>query len=406
MKRIVYLTVLWLLPVFTSVCQVKKGNENMKSFVKGTYGYDLNFLGKYKKPIELKEGESRVLLLAEYQGRVMTSTSGGENGLSYGWINHDLIGSEKILPHINAVGGEERFWMGPEGGQYSIFFPKGKSFDFANWQTPLCIDTEPFNLTGKTDKKADFTREISLENYGGFRFDLKVERSIEIADKKEIMSDLGIEIPDGVGYVGFESSNRLINTGKTAWTKQNGLLSIWLLGMYNPSPDVTVVLPYNKDARTDYIVKDDYFGKVPSDRLKIKDGYIFFKCDGKYRSKIGVPPGRAKSCIGSYDGRNNILTIVRYSIPEGVVDYVNSAWEIQKFPFKGDVVNSYNDGPLQDGSQMGPFYELETSSPGAALKPGESIVHKQQTFHFQGDKKLLNPICRKVLGLTIDEISN
>ena len=54
----------------------------------------------------------------------MTSSSDGENGLSYGWINHDLIGSGEIKKQINAVGGEERFWLGPEGGQFSIFFKK------------------------------------------------------------------------------------------------------------------------------------------------------------------------------------------------------------------------------------------------------------------------------------------
>ena len=50
-------------------------------------------------------------------------------------------------------------------------------------------------------------------------------------------------------------------------------------------------------------------------------------------------------------------------------------------PYSGDALNSYNDGPLEDGSQMGPFYELETSSPAAALKPGESITHSQITIH-------------------------
>ena len=27
--------------------------------------------------------------------------------------------------HVNVFGGEDRFWLGPEGGQYSIFFVKG-----------------------------------------------------------------------------------------------------------------------------------------------------------------------------------------------------------------------------------------------------------------------------------------
>jgi hypothetical protein len=30
--------------------------------------------------------------------------------------------------------------------------------------------------------------------------------------------------------------------------------------------------------------------------------------------------------------------------------YVNSKWGQQDDPYKGDVVNSYNDGPVEDGS--------------------------------------------------------
>ena len=86
------------------------------------YSYDLNFLKTYTHPIELKNGMARVIISPGYQGRVMTSSDGGENGLSFGWINHELIASAKTLKQINPVGGEERFWFGPEGGQFSIFF--------------------------------------------------------------------------------------------------------------------------------------------------------------------------------------------------------------------------------------------------------------------------------------------
>ncbi len=103
----------------------------MKTYEKGTYGYDLNFLKEHKKPLELQNGDARVLISPEYQGRVMTSSANGENGLSFGWINYDLIASGEIKNHINAVGGEERFWLGPEGGQFSIYFKPGTTFEFS-----------------------------------------------------------------------------------------------------------------------------------------------------------------------------------------------------------------------------------------------------------------------------------
>jgi hypothetical protein len=78
---------------------------------------------------------------------------------------------------------------------------------------------------------------------------------------------------------------------------------------------------------------------------------------------------------------------------------------LQDEPYKGDVVNSYNDGPAEPGAEpLGPFYELETSSPAAALKPGETILHIHRTFHLQGSEASLSPIAESLLGVTIDEI--
>jgi len=107
--------------------------------------------------------------------------------------------------------------------------------------------------------------------------------------------------------------------------------------------------------------------------------------------------------MGSYDSANNILTILVCRLPESNYDYVNSAWQIQENPYSGDALNSYNDGPLEDGSQMGPFYELETSSPAAALKPGEELEHVQFTLHITGDRKLLNDVSVNALGIALDE---
>ena len=184
------------------------------------------------------------------------------------------------------------------------------------------------------------------------------------------------------------------------------MLSVWILGLYNPSPATTVVIPYNAgpEAGLGPVVKDDYFGKVPADRLVVKEKALFFSCDGKCRSKIGLNPQRAKPVLGSYDALNKVLTIVQYNKPEEVREYVNSAWKLQEEPFKGDVVNSYNDGPNEEGKVMGPFYELESSSPAAALKTGESLTHIHRTVHLTGSEAALNKVAKSVLGVSIDEI--
>jgi hypothetical protein len=137
----------------------------------------------------------------------------------------------------------------------------------------------------------------------------------------------------------------------------------------------------------------------------VKGSAIFFTADGKYRSKIGLNPFRALGVAGSFDSSRNLLTIVQHDQPEGVTDYVNSMWEIQKEPYSGDVINSYNDGPLEPGAKpMGPFYELETSSPAAALKPGESLSHVHRTYHFTGLYEHLDAIAGQLLGVSLDQI--
>lgn len=380
-----------------------------QEYAKGSFGYDLNMLRPYHKDmVVLGEDSSgaRVIVLPAYQGRVMTSTAGGNSGASFGWINHDLIASGKPAEHMNAFGGEDRFWLGPEGGQFSIFFKKGVEFKFDNWFVPREFDTEPFTVVDVTKTTARFKKEMHLENYSGYPFDLEVDRTIRLLNRAAIDSALGIPVPDGVQAVAFESENSVVNKGATAWTKKTGMLSIWILSMLNASPQTTVAVPYRQgpEEKLGNIVTDDYFGKVPAERLKADSGLILFKADAKHRSKIGLSPARALPVIGSYDAVNNVLTIAQFTLHPGVTDYVNSLWKLQDKPFSGDAINSYNDGPI-DGRQMGNFYEMESSSPAAALKPWETIRHLHRTIHLKGDKKSLDEIARKLLGVGVDAIT-
>ncbi len=393
------------------------GNKNKKSqtmetkdFAKGTFGYDLQFLRNFIEPVLLKDlsGKAMVLTSKEWQGRVVTSSATGMEGASYGWINYDLIESAKLQPHINAFGGEDRFWLGPEGGQFSIYFRKGAPFEFDYWFVPKEIDTEPFEVIETDNHFARFKKDFELVNYSGSRFNLRITREIRLLDRNDIENNIGIKLQESVDFVAFESESVLTNTGSYAWTKETGMLSIWILGMFTPSPAVTIIIPYKQgdESSLGTVVNDTYFGKISSDRLKVEDGIIFFKGDGKSRGKIGLSPYRVIPVAGSYDASSKTLTIVQFSFQEGMTDYVNSMWEIQDEPFSGDVLNSYNDGPLDDGSQMGPFYELESSSPAANLQPGESLTHIHQTYHFQGDENTLNEITLKIFGVNLETIKN
>ena len=93
-----------------------------------TYGEARSFMETYGvRGLELSDetGRSRVYLVPDWQGRVMTSTATGTEGPGYGWINRSLIASGVRKSQFNPFGGEERFWLGPEGGPFSLYFAPG-----------------------------------------------------------------------------------------------------------------------------------------------------------------------------------------------------------------------------------------------------------------------------------------
>ena len=377
-------------------------------FTPGSYGYDADFLTKqgidYKELVS-NDGKSRVMLVPAWQGRVLTSSALGNEGDSYGWMNYDFIQAGKISPQFNPIGGEERFWLGPEGGDFSLFFKKGEEQVYENWRVPAVLDTEAFTVKQASDQQISFTKQTTVTNASENVFHLQIDRTVSLLDAAKVAEQFQVQLPVDASFVAYRSNNKITNVSQQAWTKETGLLSIWLLGCFNPAPTTTVFIPYCTEAEGE-IVKDDYFGKVPADRLVAEDGMIYFKIDGKYRAKIGLSAERQKGLCGSYDSSKNLLTLIRCSMPTAPADYVNSQWGKQTDPFHGDAINSYNDGPVEDGSIMGPFYEIETSSPGAALKPGESLTHSQTVVHLQADFETLAGIAMKVFGVDLNVAKN
>jgi hypothetical protein len=374
-----------------------------------SFDEDVSFLRRFADVVLLQDtaGGARVAVVPAWQGRVMTSTAGGAGASSYGWSNDALIESRVVPPHMNALGGEDRLWLGPEGGQFSIFFKKGDAFDLEHWQTPPLVDSEPWAVREKSATRVAFRHRGRLVNYSGTVLELQLDRSVRLLDPARAAAALGGPLPAGLRLVAFASENTLTNVGRAAWTKQGGLLSLWVLGMFKPSPATTIVVPYQEGSASERgpVVNDAYFGKVPAERLLAREGRLFFSGDGRHRSKIGLSTRRARPVLGSYDAARKVLTIVSFDRPPAAADYVNSMWEIQKQPFGGDVVNSYNDGPPAPGARpLGPFYELETSSPAASLAPGASLTHVHRTFHLEGDEAGLDAIARRLLGVSLEQI--
>jgi len=383
-----------------------------------SYDEDIAFLRQHAEVVELSDetGRARVAVVPAWQGRVATSTSSGGAAPGYGWLNRPVI-ERGIRPagerrgtleeHIHVFGGEERFWLGPEGGQFSVYFAPGAPFEFEHWRVPAPLDTEPFRVESRARDAVRLSHRFVLTNWSGHVRACRVERSIHLIDTRAALAVWTPSVPLGIEGVAYESDNRLTNTGDSPWTPDTGLLSIWILGMFRPSPRTTVVIPVRAGPESELgpVVNDAYFGRIPSNHLVVTTHHVFFRADGTRRGKIGVSPRRSRGVAGSWAADHGVLTLVSYVPPEGSVRYVNSAWELQTDPYNGDVINAYNDGPPAPNlPPLGPFYELETSSPGGELAPGETLRHVSRTCHVRGPRAALDAIARAALGIGLNQI--
>ncbi len=378
-----------------------------------TYALDVEFLDQHADVVELASpGGGRIAVTPDYQGRVMTSATGDGEGASLGWVNRPFIAAGAPDPHFNNYGGEDRFWLGPEAGRFALWFRDGEPFDLEHWKTPEAFGAGSFHVEDRDERSVAMTAKFDVTNYSGTTFRCAVERTVSALDRRRAAELLGASPPDELAMVGFESANTLTNAGEVDWTRAGGLLSIWTLGQFDARAGCWAIIPFRAgdDAPLGPKATTDYFGELPPERFRLGDDRLLFCCDGQWRSKVGIAAPRARSICGSYDPGLPLLTVVQFDLPSSAADlpYVNSRWELLDSPaenFAGDAINAYSDGPESGhDTKSTPFYEIETSSPAAELKPAQSLTHRHRTFHFTGELNALDELGRAVLGVSLGEI--
>ena len=410
MKQINYLIIILMGTIVLSCGGNSNKEKSMETFEKGTFGYDLDYLTpKDGSMIVLtgNNGDAQVIVSPKYQAKVFTSTAEGLSGKSLGFVNYKVFDSGVIDEHMNGYGGENRFWLGPEGGQFSVYFAPGSEQVYDNWHTPKPIDIEEWNVTAAGGNKVSLQKEMEVVNYQGTKLKLRVDRSVSLIESSQAASSLNLESDLNVKTVAYITDNAIVNLNDFEWTKETGTICIWILDMFIPAPNAVTIIPFNEGGEQELgkIVTSDYFGEIPSDRLKIQGNTIYLKTDGKYRSKLGLNGKRTQAIAGNYDPDVKRLTVTTFEVEKDAI-YLNQEWNPTKDPLIGDALNAYNDGPLDDGSIMGPFLELESVSPAAFLKPMQSLTHRHTVYHFIGEETDLNPITKKLFGVSIADIKS
>jgi hypothetical protein len=380
-----------------------------------SYGEARAFLAKHTNLIELKdESGARVAVAPEWQGRVMTSTCAGAEGPSFGFLNRDYIEAGKYDPRFNNCGAEDRMWLCPEGGPFSLWFKPGAQQVMKNWYTPPALNEGAWKVVAQKDAaEVGMTAHMKFQNASGADFDVDVTRDVRLLGTEDFRQLFGATTAatlarEDAKMVAYETVNQVTNRGP-AFSKAKGLISIWILGMMNAGPKAVIIVPYKSGHEVDLgpVVKSDYFGAVPADRLKITPEAVLFRADGNYRSKIGISQRRAHNVLGSIDFEAGVLTLVQFTMPQepAKCDYMNNMWGLpQPRPYVGDVANAYNDGPNDLGKRMGVFYEIESISPAKELKTGESLAHRHRTIHIQAGAKTLHRLAKQTLGVDLDAV--
>lgn len=407
MKGLIVLLTAFPMLLFLSCTNSKK--KSMNEYKKGKYGYDLNFLKEKDSGLIVLKGDNEnaeVIVSPKYQAKVFTSTANGPGANSLGFVNHDVLNSDVIDEHMNGYGGENRFWLGPEGGQYSVFFEPGREQSFDDWHTPKAIDTESWDVKEVSATEVAMSKEIETKNYLGNIFRILADRKIRLLSSGQVEQELEVQLPAGINVVAYSTDNKITNLNDFSWDEKTGTVCIWMLDMFNPSDSAVTVVPYHEgdEKELGVVATTGYFGEIPSDRIRYESGTLYLRTDGKYRSKLGMNARRTKAIAGNYDPISKRLTIITFDADPTAI-YLNQEWNPASDPLSGDAFNAYNDGPLEDGSIMGPFLELESCSPAAFLKPGESLSHKHNVFHFTGEKALLSPVCEKLLGVSLEKVN-
>ena len=366
---------------------------------------------------ELQIGAAHTILAPGLQGRILTSEVGG---VQTGFVNLEAIAAGEVSDQFNNFGGQDRFWIGPEPG---LYFEPPDRIERTAWRVPRVLNEGSWEVVETSLERVILKREMELVNDLGTQFKVLVQRELGQISREDLSRELGVDVDDAHGSVAFSGSysrNQLINVGE-AWTRDTGLLNVWILGQFNAGPNTVVIAPFrgndelddsavastadaaDLEAKAGPEFNDEYFGKVSRDtpdRLQVSGNAVIFRADAKREGKFGLGPLRSTGVAGSFDADANLLIVVKFSVHPDQ-SYASFRWDKDpRGPYGGDVFQAYNADSTAKAADS--FYEMESVSPCRELGRGDRVVHRHATFCFQGPRPALDRIAREVLGVSLD----
>ncbi len=352
-----------------------------------TYLYDLQFIEIYGRAYEqtADNGNARIVVSPDFQGRVMTSSATGINGFSNGWINKRFISRDIILDKENPYGGENYTWIGPNDGEYSLFHKFNKEGDTA-FQVPADLDQFPFLMEFVSDTSMLLTKKLNATNLKGSTFNAKLSRFITLHSKSTINHLLHLNGDTAqLSIVGYTVKSTLTNIGMNNWDESTGLMSLQNVNQFNGEGTSTIFLQNHNAIPLDSI---SVFSNMDSSNVKFNNQVLALRADGIHTYTLKLPIFASSSLIGIYTPKLQRLTIIQNNNAESK---------------RQERLEIKNGAPLE-GTSIASYYQLRADSGSKPLKPNESIKQSQSIYHIYGDSTTMNSVLVKVFDLELAEI--
>jgi hypothetical protein len=331
-----------------------------------SYHDAINYLAQKTSVIELYDQlGGRVAVCPEWNGRVLTSTDGGLEGDSFGFVNVQAIDTDRY----EDFGGEDQWTISPFIHSFSVESIK--------------------------ENKAVLQRTLSMTDANGNHVEFHLTRSISMLSKRRIGSIFGETVAESleqenVSVVGFRSENA-VRSQEKAWVASR------LRGMFNASPHTVVIVatPPEDDFASEpspetFSVDIDYLGGSPHGRIRHLPQALLIRADGQGRCQTTIPCD-VVPMVGAVERRSGTLTLWTFDLP-GESDE--------------DVARIYNSGRTHpDEQEIAAYYEMNCFSAAQKLLPEQSFTFGQCTLHINADNQTLDHLVRHLFLVSMEEIS-
>ena len=341
----------------------------------------------------------------------MTSTAGGDaRARASAGSGARRSSSRARQPHMNVFGGEDRFWLGPEGGQFSLYFKKGDPFDLAHWQVPEGFDWGAWDVASQSPTAVQFRKRLSLRNYAGTPFEIDVDRTVRLLDRRRDRdAPRDCTRRQRVRSVAFESSNTVTNAGSARMAAGVGAgvdRGFWGCSTRRrrpPSPSLRqgpeATLGPDRQRR---LLRQGP-GRSPGRQAA-----------GDLLPRRWAVPQQDRPLAGPGAAGRRQLRRGRSRADARAVHAAGRRRPLRQLDV-GDSAGSRTRATSSTATTtarrpraqppLGPFYELETSSPALSLAPGERYTHVHRTFHLAGPEADLDAVARATLKIPLAEIA-